>query len=94
MLDVVRLRGEPLSLSAQLEKLGYTVVERSRSFQLETPIPKSRETLRIEFMAPEELKPGETDFRVDVQKGVHARACTGRHRDCRIGNPSARWQTA
>jgi hypothetical protein len=53
------------------------VVERSRNFQLEKPIPKSRETLRIEFMAPEELKPGETDFRVDVQKGVHARACTG-----------------
>ena len=77
VLDVVRLRGEPLSLSAQLEKLGYTVVERSRNFQFEKPIPNSREAMRIEFMAPEELKRGETDFRVDVQKGVHARACTG-----------------
>ena len=77
VLDVLRLRGEPLSLSAQLEKLGYTVVERSRNFQFEKPIPNSREAMRIEFMAPEELKRGETDFRVDVQKGVHARACTG-----------------
>jgi hypothetical protein len=78
VLDVVKLRGEPLSLSAQLEKLGYTVVvERSRNFQFEKPIPNSRETMRIEFMAPAELRRGETDFRVDVQKGVHARACTG-----------------
>jgi hypothetical protein len=28
-------------------------------------------------MAPAELRRGETDFRVDVQKDVHARACTG-----------------
>jgi len=77
VLDVVRLRGEPLSLSAQLEKLEYTVAERSRNFQLEKPISKSRETMRIEFMAPEELRRGETDRRVDVQKGVHARACAG-----------------
>jgi hypothetical protein len=27
-------------------------------------------------MAPKEFK-GSTDFRVDVQKGIHARACTG-----------------
>ena len=77
VLDGVRLRGESLSLGAELEKLEYTVAERSRNFQLEKPIPKSRETMRIEFMAPEELRRGETDFRVDVQKGVHARACTG-----------------
>lgn len=32
--------------------------------------------MRIEFMAPEELK-REKDFRVDVQNGIHARACTG-----------------
>ncbi|HEX4075416.1 MAG TPA: hypothetical protein VHX49_08465 [Candidatus Acidoferrales bacterium] len=32
--------------------------------------------MRIEFMAPEEYK-RRTDFRVDVQEGVHARACTG-----------------
>jgi hypothetical protein len=32
--------------------------------------------MRIEFMAPEEFKRS-ADFRVDVQPGVHARACTG-----------------
>jgi hypothetical protein len=32
--------------------------------------------MRIEFMAPEELK-REKDFRVDVQNDIHARACTG-----------------
>ena len=32
--------------------------------------------MRIEFMAPEEFK-REKDFRVDIQDGVHARACTG-----------------
>jgi hypothetical protein len=77
VLDVVRLRGESVSLSAQLEKLGYAVVDGSRNFQFEKPIPNSRETMRIEFLAPEEFKRGERDFRVDIQKGVHARACTG-----------------
>jgi hypothetical protein len=32
--------------------------------------------MRIEFMAPDEFK-RHNDFRVDVQEGVHARACTG-----------------
>ena len=32
--------------------------------------------MRIEFMAPEELK-REKDSRADVQDGLHARACTG-----------------
>jgi P-type E1-E2 ATPase len=32
--------------------------------------------MRIEFMAPEEFK-RPTDFRVDVQQWIHARACTG-----------------
>ena len=77
VLDVVRLRSEPLLLGAQLEKLGYAVVDGSRNFQFEKPIPNSRETMRIEFMAPEEFKRAERDFRVDIQKGVHARACTG-----------------
>lgn len=76
VLDVVKLRGEPLSLGAQLEKLGYAVVDGSRNFQFEKPIPNSSETMRIEFMAPEEFK-REKDFRVNVQNGVHARACTG-----------------
>jgi hypothetical protein len=77
VLDVVRLRGERIALAAQLEKLGYAVVDGSRNFQFEKPMPNSRETMRIEFLAPEEFKRGERDFRVDVQKGVHARACIG-----------------
>jgi hypothetical protein len=77
ILDVVKLRGEPIALGAQLERLGYAAVDGSRNFQFEKPIPNSRETMRIEFMAPEEFKRGGRDFRVDVQKGVHARACTG-----------------
>lgn len=77
VLDVVRLRGEPSSLGVQLEQLGYVVVDGARNFQFEKPIPNSPETMRIEFLAPEEFRRGERDFRVDVQKGVHARACTG-----------------
>jgi hypothetical protein len=76
VLDVVRLRGEPLSLAAQLGNLGYAAVDGSRNFQFEKPIPNSAETMRIEFMAPEEFK-RDKDFRVDIQTGVHARACTG-----------------
>jgi len=76
VLDVVRLRGEPLQLSVQLRQLGYQVVEGSRNFQFEKPIPNSRETMRIEFMAPDEFK-RQKDFRVEIQDGVHARACTG-----------------
>jgi len=76
VLDVVGLRGEELSIGAKLQDLGYTAVESSRNFQFEKPIPNSAETMRIEFMAPEEFK-RERDFRVDVDKGVHARACTG-----------------
>src|SRR6266566_4275493 len=76
VLDVVGLRGEELSIGAKLQDLGYTAVESSRNFQFEKPIPNSAETMRIEFMAPEEFK-RPTDFRVDVQQGIHARACTG-----------------
>jgi hypothetical protein len=76
ILDVVRLRGEPVALGAQLRQLGYVVVDGSRNFQFEKPIPNSSETMRIEFMAPDEFK-RERDFRVDVQNGIHARACTG-----------------
>jgi len=95
VLDVVKLRSEPLSLSAQLEKLRYTVVERSRNFQFEKPIPNSREAMRIEFVAPEELK----TWRDGLPCGCPERCSCARlyrrhHRGCRIGNPSARWQTA
>jgi hypothetical protein len=76
LLDVLRLRAEPLELSDQLQRLGYGVVEGSRNFQFEKPIPASQEKIRIEFMAPEEFK-RQRDFRVEIQDGVHARACTG-----------------
>jgi hypothetical protein len=76
ILDVIALRAEPLQLNAVLEQLGYKPVPGARNFQFEKPIPNSAETMRIEFMAPEEFK-RPADFRVDVQEGIHARACTG-----------------
>lgn len=76
VLDAIRLRGEPASLHSTLERLGYVVVPESRNFQFQKPIPGSQEVMRIEFMAPEELKRS-NDIRVDVQAHVHARACTG-----------------
>jgi hypothetical protein len=74
VLDVVKLRGD--QLSPRLQQLGYRVVESSRNFQFEKPIPNSRETMRIEFMAPDEFK-RQKDFRVEIQNGIHARACIG-----------------
>jgi len=76
VLDIMRLRAESPSIAATLAALGYTVVKESQNFQFEKPIPGSKEVMRIEFMAPEEFK-REKDFRVDVEKGVHARFCTG-----------------
>jgi len=76
ILNVLALRAEPLQLDAVLKQLGYTAVAGARNFQFEKPIPNSADTMRIEFMAPEEFK-RPTDFRVDVQQGIHARACTG-----------------
>jgi hypothetical protein len=76
ILNVIALRKEPLQLAKILESLGYTPVPESRNFQFVKPIPNCTETMRIEFMAPEEFKRS-NDFRVDVQNGVHARACTG-----------------
>jgi hypothetical protein len=76
LLNVMALRKEPLQLAAIFETLDYKAVPESRNFQFEKPIPASAETMRIEFMAPDEYK-REKDFRVDIQEGVHARACTG-----------------
>lgn len=76
LLNVVAWRKEPLQLAQMFERLGYTPVPESRNFQFEKSIPGSAEKMRIEFMAPEEYK-REKDFRVDIQNGVHARACTG-----------------
>jgi hypothetical protein len=76
LLNVVALRMESLQLAQVFENLGYTPVPESHNFQFEKPIPGSAEKMRIEFMAPEEYK-REKDFRVDIQNGVHARACAG-----------------
>ena len=76
VLDVIVLRGEKDSISQTLKDLKYKPVSGSQNFQFQKPIPGSKDVMRIEFMAPEELK-REKDFRVDVQSGVHARACTG-----------------
>jgi hypothetical protein len=75
-LNVIALRAEPLQLEAVLKRLGYSAIAGARNFQFEKTIPNSKETMRIEFMAPEEFKRA-ADFRVGVQKGIHARACTG-----------------
>jgi hypothetical protein len=74
--DVIALRSEKDSIAQTLKDLGYTAVPGSQNFQFEKSMPGSKEVMRIEFMAPEELK-REKDFRVDVQNGIHARACTG-----------------
>jgi len=76
VLDVIALRGEKDTIAQTLKDLKYTVVPGSQNFQFEKSIPGSKDVMRIEFMAPEELK-REKDFRVDVQNGIHARACTG-----------------
>ena len=76
LLNVLALRKEPVQLAPIFEKLRYAPVPESRNFQFEKAIPGSAEKMRIEFMAPEEYK-REKDFRVDIQEGVHARACTG-----------------
>jgi nucleotidyltransferase AbiEii toxin of type IV toxin-antitoxin system len=76
ILNVVGLKTASVSVGANLKELGYTVVEGARNFQFEKPIPGTTENMRIEFMAPEEFK-RDKDIRVDVEKGVHARACTG-----------------
>jgi hypothetical protein len=65
-----------MSLASVLTALGYSVAESARNFQFEKPILNSPEVMRIEFMAPAEFvrKDG---LRVDVQEGVHGRACIG-----------------
>jgi Nucleotidyl transferase AbiEii toxin, Type IV TA system len=76
VLDAVKLRGEHVPIAKKLQELGYQVVEGARNFQFQKSIPGSTEVMRIEFMAPEELK-RDKDFRVEVAEGIHARALTG-----------------
>ena len=76
VLDVGYLRGCDTSLASVLASLGYSAVEKARNFQFEKPIPGSPEVMRLEFLAPAELV-RKDEIRVDVQNGVHGRACVG-----------------
>lgn len=76
LLDAISLRGKPANITGKLATLGYTVVPESRNFQFQKPIPGTKEVMRVEFMAPRELK-RDNDFRVDIEKGLHARECLG-----------------
>jgi hypothetical protein len=76
VLDVAYLRNCDLSLASVLAALGYSVAESARNFQFEKPIPNSPEVMRIEFLAPAVFA-RKDEIRVDVQEGVHGRACAG-----------------
>jgi len=52
VLNVLALRDQPLSLADTFAKLGYAPVPESRNFQFVKPVPNSKESMRIEFMAP------------------------------------------
>jgi len=76
VLDVIALRGMSQSVDEVLKKLHYEVVPEARRFQFTKQIPNSPQKIRIEFLACEkERRP--KNFRVDVQKHIHARACIG-----------------
>ena len=48
----------------------------AQNFQFQKGIPETQEVMRIKFMGPDsQARRG--DWRVDVQEGVHARACAG-----------------
>jgi len=76
LLDAIALRENPANVAEKLAALDYTVVPESRNFQFQKPIPGTNEIMRVEFMAPHELKRG-NDFRVEIEKGLHARECLG-----------------
>ena len=76
LLDAIALREKPANVAEKLMALDYRVVPESRNFQFQKPIPGTKEVMRVEFMAPHELKRG-NDFRVTIEKGLHARECLG-----------------
>ena len=76
LLDAIALREKPANIKEKLTALGYAVIPESRNFQFQKPIPGTKEVMRVEFMAPHELK-RENDFRVTIEKGLHARECLG-----------------
>lgn len=78
LLDAIALRENPANVTKKLAALGYTVVPESRNFQFQKPIPGTSEIMRVEFMAPHELKRGNS-FRVDIEKGLHPPRMLRRH---------------
>jgi Nucleotidyl transferase AbiEii toxin, Type IV TA system len=76
LLDAIALREKPANVAEKLMALDYEVVPESRNFQFQKAIPGTKEVMRVEFMAPHELKRG-NDFRVTIEKGLHARECMG-----------------
>ena len=73
VLDVASIREAALPVGRVLEALNYTVVAESRNFQFQKPIPNSPHIMRVELLGPAGLK-RRSDIRIDVEKGVHARA--------------------
>jgi Domain of unknown function (DUF1814). len=69
ILDALSLRAATTEIGATLRAIGYEVVPESRNFQFSKVIPGSREVMRIEFMAPEELAPPK-EFRVAIQLNI------------------------
>lgn len=63
LLDAIALREKPANIKEKLTALGYAVIPESRNFQFQKSIPGTKEIMRVEFMAPHELK-RENDFRV------------------------------
>ena len=78
LLDAISLREKPANIAGKLGALGYKVVPESRNFQFQKPIPGTNEVMRVEFMAPRELKRA-NDFRVYIENGLHARECLRWH---------------
>ncbi len=76
VLNVIALRETSESIAKILEKLQYKVVPEAKNFQFVKKVPNSNETMRIEFLASEKEK-RPNNFRVGVQKDIHARSCTG-----------------
>jgi hypothetical protein len=76
LLDAISLREKPANVAEKLAALRYTVVPESQNFQFQKAIPGTNEVMRVEFMAPRELK-RENDFRVTIEKGLHAWECLG-----------------
>lgn len=76
VLNVIPLREMTPLIADVFKRLGYKALPEAKLFQFAKPIPNTNEMMRIEFLASDkECRPH--NFRVDVQKDIHARACTG-----------------